>query len=81
MPVSKRAAQIGESLTLALNAKALELARQGLRVYNLTAGQTPLQAPRHLCRTYWEGLWHHREFPIFPCGRPAVSSKKIDRPF
>ncbi len=48
MKLSNRSTRISESLTLALNTKALELSRRGRRVYNLTAGQLPFRPPQML---------------------------------
>ena len=50
MTLSRRSGQISESLTLALNTKALELAQLGRQVYNLTAGQLPLKPPQELMK-------------------------------
>lgn len=41
--ISDRVKNINESLTLKLNARAVELTEQGKKVYNLTAGQLPFR--------------------------------------
>lgn len=43
MEVSAKAQQIKESVTLKLNARAGELAQEGKKIYNLTAGQLPFR--------------------------------------
>jgi aspartate aminotransferase len=43
MKLSARVQKISESITLKLNAKAVDLAAQGKKVYNLTAGQLPFR--------------------------------------
>lgn len=43
MKLSKRINQINESITLKLNAKAVELKKSGKTIYNLTAGQLPFR--------------------------------------
>jgi aspartate aminotransferase len=43
MIISSRVKTITESVTLKLNARAVELAESGKKVYNLTAGQLPFK--------------------------------------
>lgn len=43
MQLSDRVQKISESITLKLNAKAVQLASEGKKVYNLTAGQLPFR--------------------------------------
>lgn len=43
MHISLRAKNIQESVTLKLNAKAMKLAEEGNRIFNLTAGQLPFR--------------------------------------
>jgi len=43
MNISSRVNEISESVTLKLNAKAVELADNGKKIYNLTAGQLPFR--------------------------------------
>ena len=49
MQISNRLAQIKPSLTLAMNAKALELKEQGVMVTSLAIGQPDFPTPRHIC--------------------------------
>ncbi|EQC50555.1 pyridoxal phosphate-dependent aminotransferase [Bacteriovorax sp. DB6_IX] len=46
MNLAKRIESIGESVTLKLNAKANQLAEEGKKIYNLTAGQLPFRPPK-----------------------------------
>jgi aspartate aminotransferase len=43
MELSSRVQKISESITLKLNAKATQLAAEGKKIYNLTAGQLPFR--------------------------------------
>lgn len=47
MKISSRVKEIQESVTLALNAKAIKLESQGKTIYNLTAGQLPYRPPQN----------------------------------
>lgn len=49
MQISNRLAQIKPSLTLAMNAKALELKEQGVMVTSLAIGEPDFPTPRHIC--------------------------------
>ncbi len=49
MQISKRMSQITPSLTLAMNAKALELKEQGIMVTSLAIGEPDFPTPRHIC--------------------------------
>ncbi|OIQ20874.1 MAG: hypothetical protein BM556_02725 [Bacteriovorax sp. MedPE-SWde] len=46
MNLANRIESIGESVTLKLNAKAVQLADEGKKIYNLTAGQLPFRPPK-----------------------------------
>lgn len=43
MKLSKRVSDISESMTLKLNAKAVQLTNEGRKIFNLTAGQLPFR--------------------------------------
>ena len=43
MELSSRVKKISESITLRLNSKATQMAAEGHKVYNLTAGQLPFR--------------------------------------
>ena len=45
MKTATRILEISESVTLKLNSKAVEMAEQGKKVFNLTAGQLPFKPP------------------------------------
>ena len=48
MILSERVQRGSESITLKLNAKAIELAKGGAKIYNLTAGQLPFKPSQKL---------------------------------
>lgn len=48
MKLSNRIKKINESITLKLNAKAVELKKSGKTIYNLTAGQLPFRPHEYL---------------------------------
>jgi aspartate aminotransferase len=54
--LSKRAINIEDSPTLALNAKARELKDQGVNVINLTAGELDFPTPRNVCEKAKEAI-------------------------
>lgn len=58
MHVSSRVSNISESVTLKLNAQAQALSDQGVRVYNLTAGQLPFRPMSE----FSEALRHQLDF-------------------
>ncbi len=58
MHVSSRVSNISESVTLKLNAQASALSDQGVRVYNLTAGQLPFRPMSE----FSEALRHQLDF-------------------
>ena len=49
MQISDRLSQIKPSLTLAMNAKALELKDKGIMVTSLAIGQPDFPTPKHIC--------------------------------
>ena len=49
MQISDRLRNIKPSLTLSLNAKALELRKQGVDVISLAVGEPDFPTPKHVC--------------------------------
>ncbi len=49
MQISDRLMNIQPSLTLAMNAKALELKEQGVMVTSLAVGEPDFPTPKHIC--------------------------------
>lgn len=49
MQISERLSNIQPSLTLAMNAKALELKEQGIMVTSLAIGEPDFPTPKHIC--------------------------------
>ena len=49
MQISDRIKSIKPSLTLAMNAKALELKEQGVMVTSLAVGEPDFPTPKHIC--------------------------------
>lgn len=48
MKLSSRIENLGESITLKLNSKAMKLEESGVEIFNLTAGQLPFRPPQAL---------------------------------
>ena len=79
MRLSARALGVSESLTLAANAKAERLAREGRRIDNLTAGQLPFPPPPEfadLLREEAGSPESHRYSPA--AGFPELRGKLLD---
>ncbi|AYF45353.1 MULTISPECIES: pyridoxal phosphate-dependent aminotransferase [Halobacteriovorax] len=77
--VSKRSEDINESITLKLNAKAVALAKEGQKVYNLTAGQLPYRPPKELVEAIRGELDFLKSFQYSPvAGDGELLEKLID---
>lgn len=77
MNVSKRSQEINESITLKLNAKAVALAAEGKKVYNLTAGQLPYRPPRELVESIRGELDFLKSFQYSPVAGDGELLEKI----
>lgn len=76
MKLSKKVENITDSLTLKLNSKAVEMANDGLKVYNLTAGQLPFKPVpefRKLIRMETSSLQSYQYSVV--AGIPALRKK------
>ena len=77
--LSSRAKSITESITLKLNAKATQLAAEGKKVYNLTAGQLPFRPMSEfveLIRSESDFLKSFQYSPV--AGYPELRKKVMD---
>ncbi|MFG1484976.1 pyridoxal phosphate-dependent aminotransferase [Halobacteriovorax sp. RZ-2] len=77
MNVSKRSQEINESITLKLNAKAVAMAQEGKKVYNLTAGQLPYRPPRELVESIRGELDFLKSFQYSPVAGDSELLEKI----
>lgn len=78
MNISSRVREINESVTLKLNAKAVELAEQGVQVYNLTAGQLPFRPISEFVSAIREELDFLKSYQYSPvAGFPELRKKFI----
>ncbi len=74
--LSHRVSQIEDSITLALNAQATQLAEQGKKIYNLTAGQLPFRPPEDLVNCLEAQLRFLKSFMYAPAaGFPDLRQK------
>ncbi len=78
MNVSKRSQEINESITLKLNAKAVAMAAEGKKVYNLTAGQLPYRPPRELVEAIRGELDFLKSFQYSPVAGDGELLKKLE---
>lgn len=79
MEFSHRVKQISESITLKLNAKATQMAADGKKVYNLTAGQLPFRPMSEfveLIRSESDFLKSFQYSPV--AGYPELRKKVMD---
>jgi aspartate aminotransferase len=78
MKFSKRISDITESVTLKLNARAVELKKQGKRIFNLTAGQLPFRPSSGLVEKINSNTNFLMSFQYTPvAGIPDLRSKFI----
>ena len=59
--LADRITALQESATMALNARAKQLAAEGKTVYNLTAGELAADTPEYI-RTHVSGKLHHNKY-------------------
>jgi aspartate aminotransferase len=78
MKLAQRVLEITESVTLKLNAKAVELADQGTKVYNLTAGQLPFRPLTEFTQLLRDELDFLKSYQYSPVpGFPELREKVI----
>src|SRR5437868_13701758 len=56
IPVSKLAASIQPSATLAAGAKARQLKAEGVRVFDFSLGEPDFPTPEHICRAAFKAM-------------------------
>lgn len=79
MNISSRVREINESVTLKLNAKAVELAEQGVQVYNLTAGQLPFRPISEFVSSIRDELDFLKSYQYSPvAGFPELRKKLMN---
>ncbi len=80
--LSARVRALKPSSTVAMNAKALELRRQGVDVIALTAGEPDLDTPEHIKEAAWRALREGKTKYTPPAGIPELRealAKKFQR--
>ena len=70
--ISKRVRALKPSSTVAMNAKALELRRQGVDVIALTAGEPDFDTPEHIKEAAWRALKEGKTKYTPPAGIPEL---------
>src|SRR5256885_11411687 len=77
IPVSKLAASIQQSATLAAGAKARQLKAEGVHVYDFSLGEPDYPTPEHICRAAFkamqEGHTHYTPASGIPELRSAIA--------
>lgn len=71
--LAERMGTLSESATLALNARAKELAAAGKIIYNLTAGELATDTPEYIQRAVAERLQHNKYTPV--AGLPELRER------
>src|SRR5210317_260111 len=78
MFISSRAKEISESVTLKLNARATELADEGKKIYNLTAGKLLFKPDKRLVEQIANKINFLKSFQYSPVpGFPSLRKKVI----
>lgn len=76
---SERVANLNESVTLKLNAKATKMAESGTKIYNLTAGQLPFRPMKDFIDQIQGQLDFLKSFHYSPvAGFPELTEKWLD---
>lgn len=79
MEISSRVSDISESITLKLNAKAVQMAESGKLIYNLTAGQLPFRPLPEFSALIRDELDFIRSYQYSPvAGYPELRKKIMD---
>lgn len=79
MKLTNRVNEITESVTLKLNAKAVEMADQGTKVYNLTAGQLPFRPLAEFTQLMRDELDFLKSYQYSPVpGFPELRAKVLE---
>jgi aspartate aminotransferase len=76
IPISRMAAAVQPSATLAAGAKARQLKAEGIRVFDFSLGEPDFNTPEHICRAAFkamqEGHTHYTPAPGTPELRTAI---------
>src|SRR5271163_2040326 len=56
IPISKMAAAVQPSATLAASAKARQMKAEGIRVYDFSLGEPDFTTPEHICRAAYQAM-------------------------
>src|SRR5687767_9611978 len=56
IPISKMAAAVQQSATLAAGAKARQLKSQGINVYDFSLGEPDFLTPEHICKAAYDAM-------------------------
>src|ERR1700722_17819080 len=56
IPISKMAAAVQPSATLAAGAKARQLKAEGIRVFDFSLGEPDFNTPDHICRAAYQAM-------------------------
>src|SRR5260370_21175611 len=77
IPISKMAAAVQPSATLAAGAKAKQLKAEGIHVYDFSLGEPDFPTPEHICRAavkaMQEGHTHYTPASGLPELRQAIA--------
>src|SRR5438105_5647226 len=77
IPISKMAASVQPSATLAAGAKARQLRAEGIHVYDFSLGEPDFATPEHICRAAFkamqDGLTHYTPANGIPELRSAIA--------
>ena len=78
IPISKMAAQVQPSATLAASAKAKQLKAEGVQVFDFSVGEPDFPTPEHICRAAYQamkdGHTHYTPATGIPELRAAIAS-------
>ncbi len=77
MKISSRVQNLNESITLKLNARAVELAEEGRNIYNLTAGQLPFRPAKKFVQYLQFELDFLKSFQYGPAGGLEPLREKV----
>src|SRR5690606_9591680 len=75
--ISSRVQDVSESVTLKLNALAVQMAEAGKQIYNLTAGQLPFRPPTDFVEHMRDELNFLKSFQYSPVSGFVELRKKI----
>src|SRR5260370_35137291 len=74
IPVSKLAAGIQQSATLAAGAKARQFKAEGIHIYDFSLGEPDFPTPDHICRAAYKAMQDGHTHYTPPTGIPELRS-------